>query len=482
MEYVGSAAGGTLGFIVGNIPGAYIGSKAGYNLSKNKQMAVIKNKRPREEQVAKTYKKTTKGGKKLGKVYGPRSKISNVNANVVGQSARQAVHKRVKDGIKEKKRKKVKVPKLLKKQILQVFDKKDVYGTMNVIMHGSVADLNTNRYIDQKVFPLPLPRIADNKQAGLLFDPYYWQFVAARLFNNRPAEQPTTGAWGNIVTESGTDWENFNQLTSDGGALKLTVQKAYAVIKMKNNTSRTMYLRMYVSAPKYQRISGTMNDADGHAINDWKRALAAEGGLAFNAGTSATADATQAMKVNVGGYVTVNTMYAKPTDVQTFNRLWKTDCYTIVLEPGQVHNHTIQGDEIELDYSKMFVKSQSSSSGLTFADLQKFSRCVYFTGVTEMAYDSAVGGVRAQNNQVGPTGSTYQAQYLLFETEIHAKIKMPEITGGSAPAIAASGSKTLVMTNRKRAYVTEQFWNSASLTNTGFEMNVDDNTTGLQTQ
>lgn len=477
MEYVGSAAGGTLGFIVGDMPGAYIGSKAGYNLSKNKQMAVIRKKKAAES-TAKKAKKAKISTK--GLFIGPRSKVTNVNANVVGQSARQAVHKRVKNEIKEKKRKKVKVPKLLKKQILQVFDKKDIYGTMNCILHGSVADLNTNRYIDQKVFPLPMPRIADPKQAGLLFDPYYWQFVAARLFNNRPAEQPTTGAWGNVITQAGSDWENFNQMDSDGAALKLTVQKAYAVIRMKNNTSRTMYLRMYVCSPKYQRPSGVMTNTDGTVINDWYRALTYEGQIAFNAGTSATADSTQAMKVNVGNYVTPNTMYAKPTDCATFNKWWKTDCYTIVLEPGQVHNHTVQGDEIEMDFSKMYVKAQANQNA-TLADLQKFNRYVFFTGVTEMAYDTSNGAVRAQNNQVGPSGSTYQAQYLLFETEIHAKIKMPEITGGSIPTVNALGSKTVVMTNRKRAYVTEQFWSNTSLTNSGFEMNVDDNTTNLQT-
>lgn len=429
--------------------------------------------------------------RKAGKI-GPRSLVKSKKVDKqIGQSATLAKHKKLKDKIKEVKKGKVKVPKLLRKQVTQILDAKDVYGTAELQCFGMAQDLNTTSYTNQKVFALPLPRIGNIQQAGLLFDPFFWQYVLARLFNGRPDQGTglSTGAWSNLLIQENQAapyfWANFDQINDANtqGTIPITkfsVQKVYAKITMKNNTTRTMHLKMYVCKPKYPRrdVSGVPVGTPGVAVSDWKDALESEAAAKGQDGNGFQSVANlKSVAINVSGSVTPETMYAKPTQCQTWNRLYHVEEFAITLEPGQVHHHTVNGDAIDIDFSKMYVPD-----GLLtlFNRIQKFNRYVFFTGVQELAYDSVQGGIRANNNTITQGETQIQAQYLLFETRIFAKVKMPENTGGS---IDVQGTyKTFTTNNRKRAYFVDKFTNSPSITNDGFEMNVDDNTTTQQTR
>lgn len=486
METVGAIAAATLGYIHANTGGALMSYKAYKKFTKNKSdMAPTRLKKAKTAKVIKKIKEGSR--RKARKVAGSRSRVYNqskVQASI-GQLATMAKHKKMKDKIKEKKRVKVKVPMKLRKQIKQVLDAGDVYGNITLQMHGSYANINTTDYTHQAVFALPLPRVSAVAAQGLLFDPYLLQYAAARLFNNRPTAGTglTVRALSNLRITNGVGWKNFDDF-ADKAALKLTVQKLYAVITMKNNTSRTMYLKMFVCKPKYQRRSNVESvlSLRGLPVIDWINQLDMEGDAKISGGQS-SGQASIASTININDSVKFHTYNNVPTKCQSWNRLWSVEQFNLTLEPGQVHKHTVQGDEIDVDFSKMFA---SEANQTVFNDVQKLNRYVFFTGVPELAWDNVCGAIRAQNSET-PTGSdpptNEQRQYLLFETEIHCKIKMPEPTGGSIPTpTPADGTARLFNnTNRKRAYCVDTFTEVGTLTNSGLEMNVDDNTTVLQT-
>lgn len=500
MEYVGAASGATLGFIHGNMPGAYIGGNLGYKLGKkySNEMSTSQTKRGRSKSRTPSGGSRASSKRKLStgsnmSISSSRrssllSSIGTVRARKRvtahhGQGSMVTTGKKIVDQFKDKKKKKVKIPKLLRKQVTQILDSKEVYGYWRGILYGGTAQVETPSFDQQAVFALPgfyqVGGGQGTKIQGLLFSPEYYQMVAARLFNGRLKE---TNAFGEVYTEqgivAGKEWRNFDQLVGAVPALKLSVESTYAVIKMKNNSVRTLYLKMYVAKPKYQRASGTMNNIEGHAVNDWITQLSMEGQAEVSGKQYPGDSNTRSLAVNIDNTVKHFSMYACPTKCKSLQAMWSFDITEIVMEPGQTYKTIVRGDAMELDYSKMVHKSQTSNQGLIFNDIQKFSRCVFFTGVPEMAYSTAndgtfvPGAYRCKSQDAN--------QRLLFETELHCKIKMPEPTGGVLPWQSPEGIATQgrIFTNnsRKRAYCFDIFSNTnGQALNPFYTQNVDDN-------
>lgn len=488
MNFVGRVAADTLGFVTGDVPGAFIADNLYRKLTKNKTMSTPTRKRKGSFSTPKTYtsstayKRSRRGSVVSSKSSGSRSstrKVVLMKEKPVAQSSLTVRHKTVKKPIKSKVKRGVKVPKKLKKQILQTLDSKLVNGYGRLLCVGGAVDLNTASMIQHAVFPYPLPR-ASSVQRGLFFDPYFIMYCASRLWNNRLSigNGLTLGSYANLRVESDlTDnWSNFSKsLAAQASAFKVTVTDLKAKMTMKNNGTRTCYLTMYVCKPKYQRNDFTGTSA-GLPVKDWEICLGADG-TADVEGAQTTVN--KAGTINVQGSagnqsVNIGDMYESPLRCQNFKRMYAVDEYKITLEPGQTHYHWLQGDAGEYDFSKMYTKGNTAAQ--VFNNIQKTDRHVFFTAVQELAYNA--------NGKAGRLNSPAAGnQRLIFETEMFIKMKMPETAGTSITNIGnliTTTANTQPLTQRHRSYFLDTFFETTEAGQDVYTANVDDNYTAMQ--
>lgn len=411
----------------------------------------------------------------------PRRVVAKKAETPIAQSSLSVRHKTLKKNHKGKAKKVVRVPKKLRKQIVQTLESKQVPGHGRVLMLGTAKQIWGTNILSQAVFPLPLPR-CDGSLDGKLFDPLFIMYAASRLWNGRlnVGADLTTGAWSNVNVQKSTggEWANFTQLNASGAtdvsSFKVNVTDLKAKLTLKNNSTRTMYLKMYVCKPKYQRQD--LQTTNNLPINDWTQDLQADFNAQIDGIQTATTKASGINVANQAGTQSVfrETMYACPLQLPQWKKKWNANKYEIILEPGQTHNHWVQGDEIEYDFAKMYSKASDGTN--QFQNIQKTDRHIFFTGVSELATQttgSINGRIAGNANGV-----------LLFETEIFCRMTMPESAGTSITNIGNLITNTSYMqplTQRKRAYFVDIYHQSVSDNQVTLNANVDDNTTTFQT-
>lgn len=498
MDYVGRASAATLGFIAGDVPGAYAGYKA-YDrlkkLTKNmkgyltpKSIGRVSKKTGRRLSLSGTPVKRRKSVSSVGSsvsTRGTRSMSSISKASVVNQDAVSTRHKRLKKSFKGKKKKNVKVSRKLRAKIQKVIDGGKIYGLGRCIISGGFQSVNAASAVKQNVFALPIPGAVD-VQKGVLFSPDFIMYCASRLWNGRPYDGPdlVTGKWSNIDTSYSTNnWSNFSKslgagaLTTQKSAFCVNVHNLKAKITIKNNSTRTQYLKMYECKPKYQDINPVYLNA-GKPIGDWERLLTSD----YEARIKGLAplslnNATGINSGYNGQNVLIDTLYVTPAICESWNKIWSYNSYDIVLEPGQVHTHWVQGDVGEYDFSKMYAPNSNGVS--VYHNVQKTDRHIFFTSVPEMATVTA-----SATGLSGRLLSSNAGDRFLFETEIFCSMSMPESAGTSIRVSEGTSTQTEVMqplTQRKRAYFADTYWDSDSSQITAFTNTIDDNNPQRQT-
>lgn len=499
-QFSAKVSGAVIGDALGDVPGAYLGWKLGEKLTKqNSNDMVGKGKAAISGSVGKKRGKVTAKSAKAG------IKRKRIVRNVTvmpahNQTSTTAVHKLIRKQRKAKVTKFVKVSKQFREKVNKVFDSKEVTGTGRCILLGGRVSTQPDRPSLQAVFPLPLPR-CNNRQKGLLFDPEFIMYAASRLWNGRLAENGATGtvlvngAWSNINIQradsgSGADssqnWCNFHSsLFTQAASFKVKVTNLKAKITMKNNSGRTMYLRMYDCRPKIAMEDIVDVDAEGKAISDWQRYTINYDAVAYStgqmrggagAGTVQTRLANNSQpainitKDGVNPSVQYKTLYASPMQNENFKKHYAVNEYKIVLEPGQVHTHWVQGDEKVYDFSKM---GRFVGSDYQFLNVQKSNSYIFFTAVNELAHSATSSGRLLAD--LDPQ--------LLFETEIYVTMKMPETAGttqvmdGTASVVSSSLASIVPLTTRKRGYFVDTYWNTNDDISEAVKFNVnrDDN-------
>lgn len=376
-------------------------------------------------------------------------------------------HKVVKKGFKSKVKGNVKVSKILRKKITQVMDGKKVTGTARIQAFGCFIDNRPGTIVAQAVYPLPLPR-QGTTDPGCLFSWEQIMYMASRLWNGRPS--PAAGSWSEFYTESSASplWSNFSTNVSASTptptAFSVEVTNLKARIVLRNNSKMAHILTLYVCKPKYQRRD-IETSAGGKVISDWVKCLEADASATVRGGSTIPSVASA---INLGQ--TVATLGATPKTAKNFGKLWSYDAYKIVLEPGQQHTHWIQGDEKVYDFSKMY-KKNNSGSGLEFCNMQPTDRYVFFTGYPRMS-TFIEGGLAYSGNCQGTDGYGIN----VF-TEIYAALKMPEFAGTSITSVANANdvARMQPLTQRKRGYFTDVFYEMDSVANRAATVNIDDN-------
>lgn len=421
-DYIGRIAAGTLGYIHGNTRGAIVANQMysrfkpyfwRKNLNKNIQMA------PTPKRLSKS-KPSVRIGRKPS-LRGPpvRGRSMSVSSGVSSKSAASSSLKRIlfsqsasgtsgiksvaskrkggkvaKEGIK----KKVKVPKLLRKQVKQILSTSFPHtGTF-------CETFAEKKYFND--FGQSLRSVGN--QSNVIrqhFDPNYVMHAASVLFNQK-AGTPTP-----LIV----DPRNFNPRTT-----LIKVLKQSATYRFKNNSGRTMTIKIYAWSPK-----GKLPSAQDDPATMWIETMANE------------ANASNKLNINSAS---PNTLYATPYMCRTLMQTFTFDCTTVVLEAGKEYNYVLNGpNNMDYDFSKFW---DPTSSTPDFQNQQKFIKGVFIVGY----YDQAATTTGAPSRQVSfASGSPYG---LLVETTNYIKLAMPEQTGLVDPGTIVAGDP-VPLSNRK---------------------------------
>lgn len=295
--------------------------------------------------------------------------------------------------VMNQKKKKLKVSDKFRKSVLQV--------TKPIGLRGVQTEVNTGFLLHPATF--------DNQQqhyyhlnigpGGQAFNPVHFQDAASVLFNSK-----TIGG-----TKSIGQANNFNMTT-----LKFFVKNSYVKTTFRNNSQRTITLKVTTCKPK-SAASFAGNDP----LSQWDAAL--------------VKDQTQGGGTIPGQNVTAvgrSFINLNPMMLPTFKHYWDQEETKFELQPGQSQSWFLQGPkDWEFDGNKYY-------NGGTFVDLQKFTRFVYCTTIMDLVGD--ITGVAGRLKDPVNVGDTFQGNGIIYENTYHYDIKMPEQAGFVFPLGPAS--------------------------------------------
>lgn len=496
-------SGAALGHIIGGpsgirykgfVPGAISGYKLGKFLSQNSRT-----------------KSTTMAPTQKGKQYGPKNFIgprfkggritkskmsiapvpkkkpmrSTVRRTVSAQSASVVKHKKVKDTLKDRKRKRVTVSKSLRAKITKVISQKEVTGYARHYGLGGLyipnpSNVNLNKILptEQFVFPLPngcsfertgspaVPLVSTrNLSVGKALSSIQMQYLVARLFNGAPLQLDPSLI--NLNDTAGLF--AFPTTGTPSKILKFDVLQSKAIIQMKNCTKQTWYIEMYVCKPKVQRAVNTEFSASfvsrmSLPLEDWASGLQQDlGNGTTDMNTAMIAPVGVTKGANVSG-VQLTNLGQSPEQNQQFKNNWAYEKFSIVLEPGQKHIHTINGETGTFDLKNMYknIIGQTPTPSSSYILQSKWDREVFFVMKTDLQV-SQNGANPGLGGRFDITEfETTRDHGLAFELQSIYKFSMPEPTGyrtGNATGTATvqAPDTQLLNTYRRAAYVNDYY-------------------------
>jgi hypothetical protein len=292
------------------------------------------------------------------------------------------------------------------------------------------------------------PRIGD---AQSIIEQLY---AVSRLFNGQAAVTNPSSIIYSLTNM-------FQNPDVNRSALKYEVTESKTIINMVNNSKMTVYMEMYVCKPKVQRankyeyVPWTCT-----AINDWQDQLTAEKTTEVSGNAYESGFGQNLSDINV------RTLGASPEQHQGWKKLWAYEKYTFCLEPGQKHQHVVQGELGTCDWSKFYKEGE-------FQNLQKWDRQVFFTAKPELSQINSNGSASGRFNQ--STAESNASLGLLFEVQSIYKFTMPEVTGFKNTATFTS-SLNQPLNFRRPCYLIDFITDLGHIAETdGIEKRVDDN-------
>lgn len=449
MNFAGRLAADTLGFISGDVPGAFAADRIYQRYTKNKLNKKNKNKMPkrkatnlgtqkgvqpkrRRQGAGKKGATVSAGGSRRRSVVGRSvSGVSSVNS---GNSARvAAVGKKGGSVAREGRKKVVKVPKKLRSQIQKALTPYLGTGTFMEI-HSERFALNA---LGQEL------RSAGYQSLGLkqLFDPCWVLNAASILWNGKtPGLNP--GLSGN----------NFEDAT-----LKVNVLNQSSTFRFKNNTGRTMNINIYVVSPK-----SILPDAQNDPAFFWIDSMKNEEG----SGASAVDQ-----RRNIG-LASPNTLYATPYMSKMFMQKYGVDCVKVVLEAGKEFTHKVTGPNMMYDFSKYQNAQGAGATTPAFQNQQKFIKAVFFTSYYDLVGTTTGNCSRSVNMYSGTEGTT-NSYGLLVETTNYMKLACPDLVGFRTGAAFAANSHQQLNNRKVNPYYLKDWSNTGPVGAVGY---INDNT------
>lgn len=391
-EHAAGISGGVLGYISGNVPGAFYGYKLGRKLSQ-KSMPPVKRKWTVRISPKKRRKTSVSSGSS-GEIRKFHRRGTRKIVNVIGYGYKGKVVRRS----RVKRKKKVKVSRKLRDKI-----KKVVSGTKPKGLFQETA------YDEMRLFATEDNKQMVNQISGFtggafdpLFSPARVMDAASVLWNEK--DQLRTG-------KTIMDLENF-----DRNKFKVKVIKQSVTYTIKNNTQRVMTLKLIECEAKNNQIL-----LDAQSL--WNQEM----------GFEATLDGPNQ------SVATLTEMHVHPSILPQFSKMYKTNTSTFVLEPGQTIIHKVHGPSDTIyDYMKFW----SASTYQPIMKGSKFVIAVYYVDmVTQTTTGLSPDTVQGRYMNINPTNDLKYA--MLCESVHRFELEMPEQTGLIGPVAVAPDATPL---------------------------------------
>jgi len=490
MNYLGAAAGGTLGYIHGNWGGALAGAKYGWKAGKsyqNSNMArtpVNKARKRRSSMSGSTLGGNVK--RKLTFKRGPRGVGSYAR---VAPTTRDPVVKRKKKFKKLKSVRRVKITALFRKKVDTALAPKTPVGEFRENHFGLI-----NTDVDAKYRDYGIP------YTGSLPIPLGWSLNKQFLFGRT---QNTNWNFEHFTFDQILDATNvlfFNKIAildtqnyesrhrvlyTDNRSLvhsKWKIRDCSVTYHLRNNTQRKMKVEIFRCTPKQKMLPFVENNwlyndlLEGwfnSMANSESQALQPPGGIPYNPNVE---------KINImgqnqyspNGQIT-NTIGATPNELgfhpaysPDMRQRWNFGSTIVELEPGQEHTFVCQGPKnVEMNPSKWRMLRYVGNLGEddNYCKFKPgFSESMFFRIVPELLPTFSPYKSAARFGDISGAIENYTG--LCVQSSHHFKIEMPDITGTlmtlqlEDPAEFTPWTQTVKNLNRKDTYYFNSFTDS----------------------
>lgn len=300
--------------------------------------------------------------------------------------------------------KRVKVSPRLRKQILAVNEKSHIQGYMQEsykCTQYNVAPLTNTCAVIENVY---LP----NDSLGSVFSYNHILHCASRLWNGKGAN-----SFPNV-----TDALNFDPLVQT-----IHVRKQWVTLRFKNNSQRTIRMRIVSATPHGTKTTVTPIAAWSSGITDM-----------------------QAAKRLISNLTpTVGMMYTHPKIYDGFRNQYGTSEMDYTLEPGQAIEQNINGPGMIYDGGNFY------QNGAVYNIFQKQDVFNFAVILPDLVLSSA--GVPGH---LSDSTALLATNFICFDATYHVQMSMPEPAGWQSGGVApAAGAVPLV--NRVKRFVLDDF-------------------------
>lgn len=327
------------------------------------------------------------------------------------------------------KKKKVRLPRGFRLKVEKALEPSEISGTWKQISYDCIPATNipTNgQYVGG------LAQASVNDYSDWAFDPEDYLHAASVLWNDK-ADSQLSRVWsgtgnlgirvqnaavGNVIPINGTASQNFYPMD-----LKLTIKNSHETYKLKNNTQRTLYMKIYLLSPKGPGMK--TNPVTGPLVETLTLSSSANPLALGNPGQvwNNYMDLQAESNVNVASAVP-QTLYQTPKSSPAMNKMFNMDETIVVLQPGQVYEYYIQGpSNFTLNYQSLFAGSDNSTPSY-YQGIQKHMRYPLFTLYQDLVTDGDRTGRYVSSEATGGNLGVSLERIVKFS------LSMPDRVGG----------------------------------------------------
>lgn len=319
----------------------------------------------------------------------------SVGGKILSQSAgsnvvASAMKKKGKKVKKEGRKKRVRISRKFKKMVNQVLSTKGPVGFMIEHVPGfNIAPLDNQQNVG--IFGIR----SYEGIVGWKFTPTYIKYVYDILYNKYA--YPAT-AYTDVRRLVGTD-----QIDN----LQIHVLEQYYIVKMKNNSARTLEIKLWDISPKF-----TQSNFETFNIQSFINSALSDTSPLGPPGTR-----FQQGRENPTGN-TINDIGMNPKFISAFTQNFTCDETIIKLEPGKEYYHKVMGPN-----DKMYKYNKFKRDG-QYVDVMPFCKTTMFSLVSDLSTTSTAGTAGRWTDIQSPSPFG-----LLNEVQYFTKIKCPDQTG-----------------------------------------------------
>lgn len=318
-----------------------------------------------------------------------------------------------------RKRKFVKVSNNLRKKIKLVIESEKLIGKYTHVTYyqftpgkpfsGAFDDQQTVEYFGLLTRTGAGPSITQNR---ILFSPMGVLSAVGRLLN------PTN------VTKAALSVIDYNNIGTLNGYLnyqtaKIKVLKQTAIYRIRNNTGRSVTLKIYCLTPKTQDMAN--QEVGINPTDIWNSSLDLQDNNPLTGENPLS--------------VRLETLYANPKMCSGFRQHYKIEETIVNIDAGKEYNYKVDGPSMMYEYAKYWTLSK-------FYDKQKFTKQVMMVAYNDLVRTTGGTTGRYTDHTVNDASS------ILVEQSYYIKFAIPDQVGFTMPSSLTSGANQSLTSRR----------------------------------